>query len=805
MIPIRDVARSAKNLALVGLLIVAPAAAQNRTPPRERFPAELDRYLAQVLAEWQIPGLAIAVVRNDSVLVARGYGVRELGRPGSVDANTVFDAASLTKAFTATAAAILVDRGRVRWDDPVQRHLPDLILPTEELTRQATLRDFLSHRTGLESANMMWVLTAADRREVVFRVRHFRVLAPLRERMIYNNVGYTVAGEALAAAAGTTFDDVLRDVLIKPLRLRSTTATYEHAARMPNVASPHATIGGRQQPIRRETQRHAIAAAGAVQSSANDLARWMRLHLNDGVLDGARYVSEAGIRELQTIQVPIETTPAMRAARLVQDSAVGYGLGWQIMDYRGHPLRWHTGNGDGQVAFMALLPRDRLGVVVLVNTWSAPFVHAALMNRILDTYLGYEPRDWAGEALARVPPMQRAQDSAARAMVAMKSTTPPPFPLSAYAARYEHPLFGPIWIRLEPSGLTLQMGEGQTADLEYHGAAGFFVRWRDPLFRENFGTHVQFGAAGNAITGFSTRINRDEFTTTRVGRPDETTLVLDGLTVISMTRSDSQAPGPTSILIRGERIANLYPTGSRASPAGARRLDLTGRFAIPGLVDAHVHLTGPFGRSSQQDSLARFLLLGGVTAVRDMAGDGIVLEERARAARSGATQSPRLFYSTMVGSPEHFATDRRAPSIAHGGQVGRLAWMRGLARESDARDAATGAKEIGATGLKAYAGLTPALLTAAAREAHARGLKVWSHASVGPAKPSDGVAARVDVLSPASYLAPELLDSLPGSYQRLLDLLTYGRPADSPPLLRLFAEMHRRGTMLDPTLFVSRA
>ncbi len=235
----------------------------------------------------------------------------------------------------------------------------------------------------------------------------------------------------------------------------------------------------------------------------------------------------------------------------------------------------------------------------------------------------------------------------------------------------------------------------------------------------------------------------------------EPVVVLEGLTVIPMTTPDAAVPSPASILIRGERIADVYPTGRRPAPAGARRLDLTGRYAIPGLVDAHVHLTGQFNRPGQQDSLARFLLLGGVTAVRDMAGDGIVLQERARAARSGAVASPRIYYSTLIGSPEHFATDRRVPSIARGGPVGRLAWMRGIASETDAREAASGAAEIGATGVKAYAGLTPALLAAAAREAHARGLTVWSHAGVGPAKPWDAVTAGVDVLSHAPYLVLE--------------------------------------------------
>jgi CubicO group peptidase (beta-lactamase class C family) len=482
--------------------------------PTERFPAALDRYIAQVLVDGKIPGLAISVVRNDSVLVAKGYGVRELGKPDRVDENTIFDAASLTKSFTSTLAAVLVDRGQLRWDDPVQRYIPNLVLSDSVLTRTATLRDFLSHRTGLEANNMAWVLTAVDRPEMLRRMRYVRAAQPPGQSMIYSNLGYMIAGEAIAAAGRKSYEDLLRDVLIKPLRLQSTT-TYEESFRKPNVASPHANIAGRQQPVRRETQRDLTAAGGTIQSSATDLARWMRLHLNNGMLDGIRYVSDSAMRAMHSLQVVIPTTATMRAARLVQDTVAGYGMGLQVMDYRSHPLLWHTGNGDGQIAYMALLPRDRLGVVVLVNTWSAPLIHAAIVNRTLDTYLGYESRDWAAEMLARVPAQLAARDSAVRAMEEMKSTAPPPLPLASYAARYDSPLYGPIWVRVESAGLTLRMGEGQVADLEYHGGNAFFTRWRDPLFAENFGTHAEFAIEGDRVTGLTMTPNRERITASR--------------------------------------------------------------------------------------------------------------------------------------------------------------------------------------------------------------------------------------------------------------------------------------------------
>jgi CubicO group peptidase (beta-lactamase class C family) len=496
------------------------------TAPAEKFPADLDRYIETVRTQWQIPGIAIAIVRNDSTLVTKGYGVRRLGAPDRVDANTVFDIASLAKSFTATAAAILVDRGVLHWDDPVRTHLPALVLPNDTLTSQATIRDFLSHRTGIEPANMMWVPTAVTRAEVLDRMRHLRTVAPLRRQMVYSNIGYTVAGEAVAAAARQPLEELLRDLVIRPLGLASTTWTYDQAATMPNLAASHVPIGGSQQVIPRERQRQSIAAAAAVQSTANDLARWMRLHLNRGMLDGKRYVSDSSMRAMHSPQVVIASTPAMRAARLVQDSAgTGYGLGWQVMDYRGHRMIWHSGNGDGQIAWMAIYPDDRLGIAVLVNTWSAPNVHFALLNRIADTYLGYPPRDWVTETLGPVPTAARmaSRDSvrAAReqAMASMRGVSTPKLPLAAFAGRYDNPVFGPLWIRRESSGLTLQMGAGRVADLEYHGSDAFYVVWRDPFFRETYGTHLAFTFSGDSVTSFTTTLNRDRFTARKAGAP----------------------------------------------------------------------------------------------------------------------------------------------------------------------------------------------------------------------------------------------------------------------------------------------
>ncbi len=815
-------ASSVKKLTVatvVGCLVAttSTARAQRLSPPAERFPAELDRYIATVLSQWQIPGLAIAVVRNDSTLVAKGYGVRELGRPERVDANTVFDIASLGKSFTATAAAILVDRGLLRWDDPVRRHLPTLVLPTDSLTTQVTVRDFLSHRTGLDAANTMWVPTAVRRDDVLRRMRYLRPVVPFRQTMVYSNIGYTVAGEALASAAHMSFEALLRDVVITPLHMPSTTWTYEQAATMPNVAASHANIDGRQQVVPRERQREAIAPAAAVQSSASDLTRWMRLHLNNGVLDGTRYVSDSAMREIHSVQSRIPTTPAMRAARLVQDTVIGYGMGWQIMDYRGHRVIWHSGNGDGQIAWMALFPNDKLGIAVMVNTWAAPMIHTALINRIADTYLGYPPRDWAAEVFPRRDADDSARAANRRAMIAMRSSAPPRLPLAAYAGRYDHPLFGPIWIRLAGPGLTLQMGGGRIADLEYHGADAFYVVWRDPFFREYYPTHVTFATSGDSVISFTTTISRDQFTARKEGEgaapaavsrgagevvPQSSVVALEDVTIIDGGGSPPQ-PRRT-VVIRDGRVAEIFATGARPLPADAQRPRVAGMFVVPGLIDAHVHLTS-FATRPGQDSVLALLFQSGVTTVRDMAGDAVMLSERQRVARDPMSSWPRIYYSAVMAGPTFMASDPRTVPASHGVPPGPSPWLRAIYDTTNITLAVDVAKWTGATGIKLYADLPGSALARITAEAHTQGMRVWAHAAVIPARPRDAVRAGADVLSHADILIAEALPQMPATFAAAAALRQYDAiPVTDSALTRLLGEMKDAGTLLEPTLVTAQ-
>ena len=516
---------------LTAILLAAFASILSAQQPPSP-PQALDQYFAKALADWQLPGLAVAVVRNDSLLFAKGYGVREWGKPAPVDEHTAFDAASLTKSFTATAIAMLVDEKRMRWDEPVRTYLPELVLPDSYMTRNTSIRDLLSHRSGLQAGNFMWRFTGYDRAESLRRMRWLRSEAPFRTGFVYSNIGYTAAGEASARASGTDWESLIRSRIIEPLQLQDTYLWSQRNERIGgggNVAAAHAMIQHVQtvidpnEPSGQHQARTATDPAGAIQSSAWDIAKWMRFHLANGVWNGRRLVSAESMDEMHSAHI-IGTAPArFREARQLWFQP-GYGLGWQVWDYRGRPMQWHSGSGNGQVAYMAILPRDNLGIVVFINSWRAPLLHVALVSRVIDHYLGYPARDYSAELLRSDSVAEaRMREAMARDPMAHHGLTTSPNPAlgrpaAAYAGTYEDTLHGRLTIGERQGQLTLQMAHGATADLEPWKGDTLVVRWHYPLYREQFTTLVRFGTGSASLPrSFVMVLNRD--TVRAVRRP----------------------------------------------------------------------------------------------------------------------------------------------------------------------------------------------------------------------------------------------------------------------------------------------
>jgi CubicO group peptidase (beta-lactamase class C family) len=395
----------------------------------------------------------------------------------------------------------------------VHERLASVSFADPYLHHEVTLRDLLAHRTGVQPANALFYFTGYDRDEVLSRVKLLEAQVPFRTEMVYSNVMYTVAGEMAARAAGTSWAELIRDRVLRPAGMAST--VVETRPESVNLASPHAVIGGVQRTIRPFDFRM-VGPASSIHSNALDMARWLRLQLNEGLLDGQQIVSRASMEAMHTPWIIIRTTRNMRAARLVEHFA-GYGMGWQIMDYRGEPLLWHSGNADGMPVYMALLPGRELGLVVMLNTWAAPGLHGALVSRILDFYLGAPPRDWSGEALERYRGSLERERASRKAVAASRAVASRAGrPLADYVGTYDAKWLGDVHVRLAGESLTLQVAEGAIADLAHAAHDAFHLTWRDPVFREYFyGTQAVFAGDSERIVRLSLLLNRDAIDATR--------------------------------------------------------------------------------------------------------------------------------------------------------------------------------------------------------------------------------------------------------------------------------------------------
>jgi CubicO group peptidase (beta-lactamase class C family) len=463
--------RAASLSCLAALVISAPAAAQ-----KEPFPG-IDAYITKAVADWKIPGLGVAIVRNDSVLYTKGFGVLAAGSKTPVNDQTIFEIGSSSKSFTATLVAMLVTDGKLRFDDHLYTYLPQFRMYDPIASSEVTLRDALSHRSGIARGELAWLGAGIPRDEVLRRVRFVKPESPFRSRYSYQNMMVLAAGEAAAKAAGSTWEELVKQRIFGPLGMTSSVPGYKEA-KTDNIAIPHGL--NRDTAFRKPFMNgENIAPAGSILSSARDMAQWLRFQMSDGTFNGKRLVSAAALREIHTPQIlmgggaggagPDTTGPATFFRT--------YGMGWMITDYR-HQLMWdHGGNTEGSTAAMGMLPEQKFGVVVLANMQSAS-LPGLLMRYLFDRQLGAPMRDLSAEALARQATQRRRADSTTAAQNAQR---PPgakaPFPLNAYVGTYADSLYGEGVVTLIEDHLEFKRGEWSGA-LEYWNGNTF--KWNLP-------------------------------------------------------------------------------------------------------------------------------------------------------------------------------------------------------------------------------------------------------------------------------------------------------------------------------------
>jgi CubicO group peptidase (beta-lactamase class C family) len=474
--------------------------------------AALDAYYGRARQEWDVPGMAVAIVKDGQVLFEKGYGVRERSRFDPVDEHTLFAIASNTKAFTAAALAMLVDAGKVGWDDPVRRHLPSFELRDPVASADLRVCELLSHRSGLGtfSGDLLWYNTPWSADEVLRRVRYLEPRFPFRAAYGYSNVMFIAAGQVVAAASGVPWAAFLQVRLFEPLGMRETATSVGALAGRTNVATPHGPVatGARAYPW---NSWDAAAAAGGVISSAHDMSRWLLLQLGRGTLDGRQYFSEAQSRTMWTPHVSF-TVDKESETRSPTTHFRGYGLGWGLRDYQGRLVASHTGAYDGMYSAVSLVPEERLGIVVLTNGMTR--LAEVMVSHTIDAFLGVSGREWSREGLERERAhfaTRQATEAAVRQV--QVPATRPSLALERYAGRYGGNVYGDATVTVENGSLVLRLlaNPQLVADLTHLQLDTYVVKWRHefPWFGSG---RAQFVLGSNArITQLKLEVPNEDF------------------------------------------------------------------------------------------------------------------------------------------------------------------------------------------------------------------------------------------------------------------------------------------------------
>lgn len=443
--------------------------------------AEIDQYIQKVQKDWEVPGIAVAIVQGDKVLMAKGYGVRDINTKEAVDENTLYAVASNSKAFTAAALAILVDEGKVSWDDPVTKYLPTFQMPDAWTTREMTVRDLLCHRSGMDtfSGDLLWYDTNYTADQVVERIRYLKPVSSFRSRYGYQNLMYITAGKIIERVSGQSWAEFVRGRILNSIGMTRTTTSIKEIK--DNFASPHNKSGGaglRALPL--GDVDNSWGACG-LNSSVSDMAKWMQMQLSSGKVGDKQIISEKQLHQMcqpwMILQQPFE------APRQPMKNFQAYGLGYFLMDWYGHKVVNHSGGLDGMISQLAMVPSLNLGVVVLTNSESSS--SAFIRNRILECFMGVADRpDRSGDALAKfIEGEKKKAEAMAKQDADRKKDSTTTIPLTDLAGRFRSEMYGDVVVTAEGDRLVLKLEPAANfvADLEHWQYNTFLIKWRSTV------------------------------------------------------------------------------------------------------------------------------------------------------------------------------------------------------------------------------------------------------------------------------------------------------------------------------------
>ncbi len=448
-----------RKLMFIFLMFSAlPALLRAQTAEDLEIVKKLDKKFSQMVQDWETPGMAVAIFKGDSIIMAKGYGLKNINTKEKVDENTIFPIASITKSFTGAAIGRLVDEGKLKWDDKVRDYLPWFEVYDPYVSANMTIRDLLCHRSGLEtfSGDLLWNASTFTTEEVVRKSKYLKPKYGFREHFGYSNVMFIAAGEVIEAVSGMEYPAYIQNTFLDPLGMDRTLTSISQFENTDNVVTAHVNDDGEMITIPFLNWDN-IGAAGLLNSSVKDMTQWMRLHLNNGTVDGKEYLSKEVVYEMQQAQtVQLVSEGSKRIWPSTHFKA--YGLGWGLDVYHGHKTVGHGGGYDGIVSYFGMVPEEELGFIVLTNSGS--MLYYATRYTILDAFLSPEEKvmDWSSFLMDFHKRRQKAQKEEEEELLAKKDPSlEASHNLEAYTGIYSGEMYGDAEVSIKDGKLHVQL------------------------------------------------------------------------------------------------------------------------------------------------------------------------------------------------------------------------------------------------------------------------------------------------------------------------------------------------------------
>lgn len=436
---------------LAFIFVQATALAQARSF-QNKFPS-IDKYIDTLMKEWNIPGLALAIVYEDQLIYAKGFGYRDLEKKLPVDANTIFPIASNTKLFTATVAAMLQVEGRLSMDVPVRTYMPGLNFSTPQLNSEVTLRDMLSHRTGLPRYDAIWVASQMSRAETISKVVYMKPALGFRQGYIYNNMMFAAAGAVMEKVTDQSWENLVRTKIFQPLGMQFSCFTDEDMKAGDNYAKAYFQPDSTRKlsPMEFSGQSIALGPAGTIKSNLTDMSKWMIAQLNEGRYKGQQVIPAAAIK-----LTLVPNSIADREGRWPELSNSLYGLGRIVQTYKGYKITMHTGSIDGFYSNLSFVPSEKLAVFVVHNGMPGGSVRSMMALPVIDRLLLLSLTPWSNryrqDYLAEQDDEKKFKDSLNKTRV---EGTSPSHPLKDYAGSYSNAIYGDFIIEFKNDELLI--------------------------------------------------------------------------------------------------------------------------------------------------------------------------------------------------------------------------------------------------------------------------------------------------------------------------------------------------------------